>query len=56
LRPGATLKEFSPRKLIFLYIKRPLVEISLDIKNKIMSPVEDNIAHDAIQQKYKTTL
>lgn len=51
LRPGVTLKEFSLRILIFLYIKRPVVEIQLDIKNKIMSPVEDNIAQDAIQQK-----
>jgi len=27
----------------FLYIKRPVVEIFLDIKNKIMSSVDTNI-------------
>jgi len=46
-----TIKEFSRRLLIFLYIKRPVVEISLDIKNKIRSFVEDHIAYGAIQPK-----
>jgi hypothetical protein len=36
--------------LEYLYIKRPVVEISLDNKNKIMSLVEINITGWAMQQ------
>ncbi len=35
------LYELLLKVLNFLYTKRPVVEISLDIKNKIMSPNEE---------------
>jgi len=56
LRPEGPVGEFSFSIFNFLFIKRPVVEISLDIKNKIMSFVHDNIADDAMQQKNRIAL